>query len=500
MFEFFLAQNKPSITLSSLPYDILLRILSEFSPPQWVTDHRERGRWPQNSAMAYNRRLEEDSVAHLSAKRALSLVSWQFNNLTKRLLYEYIAVLTIKQLRSLHRVIRQQPTVAVNLARYTKRLDIVPTGEPAQRELHVGVRLGGHTRVEPLYICAMRIWEACPRITHLTVSIMYEPLPDAKFLTSSIRNRFPELKVFSWRYGPVIDHLDLFPDFAPKLRVLDLSKTCCLRYAEERPDEIPQLLFPHLHTLRGPINAICRDFSESQLPALRTFIAEHDDKDNFSPCNVDAFFSKHGPSIKQLTSRARGIGIKLEHLTNLCSLTFRIGDDILSKPEERHYTTSLEYVGLLDYSDSGHDASSSEVYETLREKVESTNKQILAAKQVDFPNIRTVQILTQISKLETWRLQTAWDFENSGIRFLDHAGKEISLTKSATTKSPSKPSKTKNAQTKRASPRVRRHTPKFAKERPGPNLSEIKAKLDSENVEIITEDTLSKAFNFNLNL
>ena len=502
MFEFFLAENKPSVTLSSLPDDILLRIFSEFSPVQWITDHSGRGRWPQIPTKFYNRRLEEDSIAHLRTKRALSLVSRQFNILTKRMLYEYIAVLTIKQLRSLHQAIRQQPTVAVNMACFTKRLDIIPTDEPIQRERRAGVGFPGPTRIEPLYSCAMRVWEACPKITHLTVSIMYEPLPNEKFLSNSIRDRFPELKVFSWRNGPMIDHFGLLSDFAPNLRVLDLSKAACLQYFEEKPDKVQQLHFPHLHTLRGPINVICRDFSEFGLPALRTFIAEHDDWDVFDQSYGDAFFLKHGPKIIQLTSRVRVAGIKLKYFTNLRSLTFRVGDDILSKPEECQCNTSLRYIGLLEDSDSdSDDSSTNDTVEVFRDKLESTNMKVLAAKRVNFPNIRTVQFLTKTCDLESWTLHTALDLKNSSIRFLNHAGKVISFsTNPVFTGSSSKPSNAKSAQPSRVGPRVRRR-PKFAKGRPDPSLNEIETKAEAKNADVnTTDDTLSKTFDFSLSL
>lgn len=505
MYELFLSKSRPSIPY--LPDDILIRIFSEFSLIEWTTDDLECGRWPLNPAMLYSRHLEKDNVTHLQTKFALSLVSRRFNELTTRLLCEFVRITSIQQMKALDQCLHHLPVLAVKMARYTKRLDIVPTNEPINRSHNNGFEKHSLQRVRPFYESAMRIWSACPNITHLTISILQETLPDASILTDTIRLHCPRLQVVSWRYGPEIEHLGLLANLASNLRVFDLSRVAGLRSYYGRPKNI-SLQMPHLHTLRGPISIICRDFQHFELPMLRTVIAEHDTVGAlYKVANGEAFFSKHGARIRNFITHSPKLDIKLSLLPNLRSLVFRVDDNVLSMAEHRQHNPSLEFVGFLDYlladeSPPLERGFTDAMKAQLLACTETTVQQLLRAKQDDFPNLKYVQFLGE--KLNSYVLNVdrmplppaIWDLIGAGLETKDFKGDNVVDRVAAKKKkdkgnspakasTPASPAKAKHA--------WKRRVPRFAKEYPRLNASELNIASDATNAELV------KKFEFSLN-
>lgn len=503
MYKLFIAKPKPS--LSQVPDDILLRIFSEFAAVDWRTDHSECGRWPANPAMVNNKRLEADSITHLRTKLALSLVSTRFNELTTQLLFEFVHVRSLKQLTTIERCLRELPVVALRMARYVRRLDITPTNEPitrmfVTRSFSNGSQYGSLQRSQPFFRKAMRVWEACPKLTHLTVSTIQEALPDPDglILTKSLRLHCPNLQVFVWRYGPLIDHLDLLTNFASNLTILDLSKVANLRYYESDPDNTPTLQMPQLHTLRGPFSVICRDFQYIELPVLRTVIAEYTETGLYEESDGEAFFAKHGGQIRNFITRSPKLGIEIRLLPNLQTLVFRVDDDLLSTSEHRQHNPSLKFVGLLDILDVDETRSLREIEDQLKptaiERSTTVIRQLLQAKQDDFPNLICVQFCG--NKLSEWVLQKGkpsipivWNLDEAGVKIKDHTGQDA--LKPADVKNQKRTIKAKGkSPTMKAKQSPKQRVPRFAKQYP--------REVDVPNENSAT--TLAQKFDFSLNL
>lgn len=490
---------KSKDTLPYLPDDILLRIFSEFSLIEWTTDDLERGRWPLNPSMLYNRRLEDDNVTHLKTKLALSLVSRRFNELTTRLLYEFVRIRSNQQLKALDRCLHHLPVLALRMARYTKRLDIVPTDEPIDRPHEHGFRTLPLQRFQPIYEFVMRIWSACPNLIHLTISILQETLRDESILMKSIRLHCPKLQVISWRYGPEIEHLDLLASFASNLRVFDLSKVAGLRSYYGDPKNVILLQMPHLHTLRGPMSIICRDFQHFELPMLRTVITEHDTTgDLYKQENGEAFFSKHGARIRNFITQSPRLGIKLSWLPNLRRLVFRIDDDILSSAEHRQHNPSLEFVGFLDLLSADERFSSArDLTDVVKAQsiahTETVVQQLLRAKADDFPNLKCVQFLGK--KLDTHVLDSGkmqlspriWSLIDTGLEVKGFSGYIVGNR----VKGKKKEDRDREKKVLHAS---KRRVPRFAKEYSKLNVSKSDITSDASDA------ALSKKFDFSLNL
>lgn len=504
MHESFFFSSKA--TIPYLPDDILIRIFTEFSLIEWTTDNLERGRWPWNPAMLYSRHLEKDNATHLKTKLSLSLVSRRFNELTTRLLYEFVRITSIQQMKALDHCLHHLPVLAVKIARYTKRLDIVPTKEPIVRSQNNDFAKLSLQRVRPFHEFAMRIWSACPNITHLTISILQETLPDESILTRAVRLHCSKLQVINWRYGPEIEHLDFLASFGSNLRVFDLSSVAGLRFYYGAPKNVISLQMPHLHTLRGPISIICRDFQHFELPMLRTVIAEHDTVGAlYKEENGEAFFSKHGARIRNFITHSPKLGIKLSLLPNLRRLVFRVDDDLLSKAEHRQHNPSLEFVGFLDHLlvEESPPPLERGFTDAMRAQLlactETIVQQLLRAKQDDFPNLKCVQFIGE--KLNSFTLNVdrvplppaVWDIIGAGLEIKDSKGNSV-LDRVAAKKKDKENSPAKASSPAKAKHAWKRRVPRFAKEYPKLNASELNVPSDA------TDAALVKKFDFSLNL
>ncbi|KAH8114083.1 hypothetical protein DFH11DRAFT_1877855 [Phellopilus nigrolimitatus] len=415
-------------SLLSFPDEILLKIFSEFSFPNQATDDYERVRLPWNSFLVDRHRRDKANSSDIHTRHSLARVSRLFHALMKELLYGFVCIRNIRNLCALRNALANSSALAGNLARHTRRMDIMLIDEPeSSSDWHTRnpdarpkAELSSRSRVTSFYTVAEAILRHCSSLTHLGVCMLFEPTDEKGHLFGSTLTALcPSLQVLNWRFASKIRLAPLLRNLAGELRVLEVSNVAIFCDATE----IGVAEMPHLHTLKGAIDILLPALNGVRLPSLTTFIAELHTSKGYSDSNLaelaDEFFEKYGHQINTYVSCTNKILVDLTTMPNLRELAFHALDKrILST--QRSAMLDLARIGILRI----------QAQENLDSNIVRICEEILDDYDTAFPALKTVQLLDMA---HSTNLRRGWSicgavedrFQAAGIEFLDYRGNSI---------------------------------------------------------------------------
>ncbi|KAH8114091.1 hypothetical protein DFH11DRAFT_248811 [Phellopilus nigrolimitatus] len=414
-----ITQSAGKTSLLSLPDEILLKIFSEFSFSNWATDNSERTRGPWNPFLLDCYRRERANCSNLPTKFSLALVSKLFHALTKGLPYEFVRIRSARGLCGLRDALRDSSDLESNLARYTRRMDIMLIEEPSTFDLiHRDPQIAPYHPLRDLaslYIVAKAVLRRCTSLTHLTVCMTDEDTCYGRSFGRTVAETCPSLQVLNWRFASEIRLAPLLLNLAAQLRVLEISTVALFI----RRSKIGAVEMPHLHTVKGPIDVLIISLNGMGLPSLTTIIAELPEESTFFPDYkylANEFFERYGRQITTFASWCSEILVDLTTMPNLRELAFHMSDSRLLSTRGS-VMSKLTHIGIV-YTHSRRDSGS---------YVIGICEKILDDRDTAFPALKTMQLLHEVPSRNMRQdvfvcHRLLEKFRTTGIRFLDHLG------------------------------------------------------------------------------
>lgn len=333
-----------------LPLDLVQSILDQIRLVDWSGDSAA-AQWHGNPFQWQIQRVESENHANIPTKHALSLVSKELRTLTESMVYEHICVWNAHQLCKLGQSIQRYQSLSKSIARYTRRLDILISEEPAHNSNRVwnmnAPNATAARSVASVYTVAESLLRNCPSLTHLTISMFNEPVGafEGHGITKVIAEACPSLRVLHWRFASKIRLSPLARAFADNLRVLDLSKTALF----SRSKDIGAIEMPYLHTLKGPIDVLCRALVSVRLPSLQALVLDVRSGSNFRHEDVQEFLNTHKDRIKTLIVLSPRLKVELDEMEVLNEFAFNAAmKDQLTMPSFLPHLTRIGIMGSDD--------------------------------------------------------------------------------------------------------------------------------------------------------
>lgn len=414
-----------------LPLDLVQSILDQIRMVDWSEDSAA-AQWHGNPFLWQIQRVESENHANIPTKHALSLVSKELRTLTESMVYEHICVWNAHQLCKLGQSIKRYQSLSKSIARYTRRLDIIISEEPAHDSNRTWNMHTPHATaprsVASVYTVAESLLRNCPSLTHLTISMFNEPVEafEGHGITKVIAEVCPSLRVLHWRFASKIRLARLATAFANNLRVLDLSKTALYL----RSKDIGAIEMPCLHTLKGPIEILCRALASVRLPSLQALVLDVRSGTSFRHEDVQEFLNSHMERIKSLIVLSPRLKVDLDGMESLNEFAFNAATkDQLKMPSVLPHLTR---IGLM-----GSEYDVPETTMTLYGKAAETDTivvclcavcdDILESRRTHYPELNAVRL---VDPRLVKHVQGNWlacqklvgKFLIAGIRFEDDRG------------------------------------------------------------------------------
>lgn len=430
--------SEQSHTMTALPrrlsQDLVQSILDQIRMVDWSGDSTA-AQWHGNPFLWQVQRVESENHANIPTKHALSLVSKELRTLTESMVYEHICVWNAHQLCKLGQSIKRYQSLSNYIARYTRRLDILISEEPAHDSNRVwnmnAPNATAARSVASVYTIAESLLRNCPSLTHLTISMFNEPVGtfEGHGITKVIAEACPSLRVLHWRFASKIRLAPLARAFADNLRVLDLSKTALF----SRSNDIGAIEMPCLHTLKGPIDILCRALVSARLPSLQALVLDVRSGSSYRHEEVQEFLNTHKERIKSLIIISPRLKVDLDGMEALNEFAFNAAmKDQLKMPSVLPHLTRMGLMGS-DYDVSEPiTAANGKAFEidTIVVCLCAVCDDILESRRMHYPELNTVRL---VDPRLVKHVQGNWlacqklvgKFLIAGIRFEDDRGNLI---------------------------------------------------------------------------
>ncbi|KAH8114102.1 hypothetical protein DFH11DRAFT_1769003 [Phellopilus nigrolimitatus] len=441
-----MATTQPSgkTSLLTFPDEILLKIFSELSSSN--SNGRTRGLW--NPFFAKRHCRGNANCDDILTRFSLTLVSKLFHALTKELLYEFVYICNVRGLCALSNALENSSDLAGNLARYTRRMDIILLDEPESPsgwdtwnpDERPKAKLFSRANVTSVYTLAEAILRHCTSLTHLSVCMLFEPTDGEHPFGDVVMALCPSLQVLDWRFASKIRLAPLLRNLATELRVLEVSNVAIFCDATE----LGVAEMPHLHTIKGAIDILIPALHGVHLPSLTTFIAElHKGKNYVDDAlneMIDEFLEKYGRQISTFVSFSDAILVDLTTMPNLRELGFHMSDVRLlsTRGPAMLDLKRIGIVGVQDFEDLSTRRLLREGNWNERRKCYSDNfltavirnfENILDDHDTAFPALKTAQLLdvglSQTMGPSRYSPALLEKFEAAGIEVLNDIGDPV---------------------------------------------------------------------------